>query len=242
MNILITNDDGPESPGLDILQEEARKHWAGSHIITLVPAGPQPGMSMATSLGDPEKWELSALKKNETDFYSMRGTPIDTVLLAFYRPDLFLPEGNAFDVVMSGVNPGKNLGMDVYFSGTVCQAMLAASAFGATGLAFSQEILGQIPGIIERWRREQFSTAEKAIETIFQQIALVEGECWNVNFPHCDAKGLQLDEVAHYSGWWKPPTKVVPRARMEKSDVRSVETGYVSLTRLMLRVNPPMQF
>jgi len=243
MQILITNDDGPDCPGLAILREAALTQWPSAMFTTLVPKAPQPGMSMARSLRDPTTITLQELiKVDGDDAYRLNGTPLDCVLLAFYRTDLFLPGGNTFDLVLAGVNAGKNVGLDVYTSGTVGQAMFAASAFGTTGFAFSQEIEGQNPSAHEGFTRKDFVTAEKVLPRMFQNLAIEEGTCWNVNFPAGDPKGIELDPIAHYSGWWTPTTNMIPRARQEKSDVKSLEAGYVSMARVMLRVNPPMRF
>jgi 5'-nucleotidase len=130
MNILLTNDDGYEAPGLraalQALQDIGRVHVvaprtecsACSHRITL-----RKNIRV-------EKKTLDSVG----EVFSVDGTPADCVRLAV--AGLI---GVAPDLVVSGVNAGANSGIDVFYSGTVAGAREAA-LLGIPAMAFSQSL------------------------------------------------------------------------------------------------------
>lgn len=129
-HILITNDDGIDSPGLLALAQ------------SLAPLG------RTTILAPDHNWSASGhvktmhrpLRVKETRLadgtpaYTSDGAPSDCVALALLG---FFDE--KIDLVASGINPNANLGHDVTYSGTVTAAMEAA-IWGIPGLAFSLEL------------------------------------------------------------------------------------------------------
>ena len=121
--ILVSNDDGILAPGLAALAEAME---GLGDIIVCAPETERSGSSHAISLH-------SHLRADEIrpGWFRVNGTPVDCVYLAALhlcprRPDL----------VVSGVNPGYNLGSDVFYSGTVGAA---AEGFirGASAIAVS---------------------------------------------------------------------------------------------------------
>ncbi|OJY13280.1 MAG: 5'/3'-nucleotidase SurE, partial [Legionella sp. 40-6] len=110
MRVLISNDDGVYAPGINILADEL------SHVVAIEVVAPdrnRSGASNSLSLNRPV-----TVKQLENGFYSVEGTPTDCVHLAV--TGLLTPE---FDMVVSGINDGANLGDDVLYSGTVAAAM-----------------------------------------------------------------------------------------------------------------------
>lgn len=123
MRVLLTNDDGIQSPNLHLLSAALRK--AGHEVLVAAPASHQSGKSSAVTTGIPlivHEVSLPDAAGMPFEGIAVHGTPADCILLAMYgglfdaRPDL----------VISGVNIGPNTGLDVFFSGTVGAAIQAA--------------------------------------------------------------------------------------------------------------------
>ena len=125
MNILLTNDDGIDAPGLNILFE--RLLLDGHKVCAVAPSGNRSGASNSVTIGR----ELHLEKRDENRF-ALDGTPVDCVISAVlgkYIP--FAP-----DIVFSGINNGANLGTDILYSGT-CGAARQASLYGFPAVALS---------------------------------------------------------------------------------------------------------
>ena len=123
MRILITNDDGIQSPGLQSLVERL----SGTHEVwVMAPDGDRSGYSHSITLKDPVK----ITRKGERMF-SCSGTPVDCVVYA---------EGGyldvEFDLILSGINIGPNLGTDLLYSGTAAAARQGALK-GSPSIALS---------------------------------------------------------------------------------------------------------
>jgi 5'-nucleotidase len=110
MRILVSNDDGVLAPGIKVLAE-ALKDFAEIYVIA--PDRNRSGASNSLTLTKPLR-----VKQLENGYYSTEGTPTDCVHLAL--TGFF---DCAFDMVISGINDGANLGDDVHYSGTVAAAM-----------------------------------------------------------------------------------------------------------------------
>jgi 5'-nucleotidase len=86
-----------------------------------------------------------------------------------------------FDWVLSGVNQGGNLGIDLYYSGTAAAAREAA-IFGIRSIAFSHYIRREID---LDWQH-----AGRRVQRVWKalgEILLEPGRFWNVNLPHLEA-------------------------------------------------------
>ncbi|HOV62958.1 MAG TPA: 5'/3'-nucleotidase SurE [Spirochaetia bacterium] len=113
MNILLTNDDGIDSPGLHIL---ARTLEGEHRVMIVAPDGERSGKSHSISLGGPVK-----MRRITENTLSCDGTPADCVLFSILGAIPFKP-----DIVISGINRGPNLGTDIIYSGTAAAARQAA--------------------------------------------------------------------------------------------------------------------
>ena len=129
MRILITNDDGINAPGLEVLTEIATA-IAGpqGEVWTVAPAFEQSGVGHCISYTHP----MMILKLGERR-YAAEGSPADCVLAAFYD----VLQGDKPDLVLSGVNRGNNSAENVLYSGTVGGALEAALQ-GVPAIALSQ--------------------------------------------------------------------------------------------------------
>jgi 5'-nucleotidase len=112
-NILLTNDDGVESPGLHAL---AAALESVGQVYVVAPCGESSGSSMGFTL--PAELEVRLVG----DYRCVDTTPAGTVFLAFSS---LAPEGG-FDLVVSGINRGHNVGTASHISGTVGAAMMGA--------------------------------------------------------------------------------------------------------------------
>jgi len=105
MRVLLTNDDGIASEGIQTL---ARRLSADHEVWIVAPDTEKSGSSHCMTLRD----SIRLRKAGERSF-SCRGTPVDCVLVAFLG---IIPGG--VDMVISGINHGPNLGTDILYSGT----------------------------------------------------------------------------------------------------------------------------
>jgi 5'-nucleotidase len=128
MTILMTNDDGISSPGLDLLAASLRR--AGHRVFVLAPDRNRSGVSHSISfLSGPIR-----LRKYAEDTWSCEGQPVDCVIIALLGglPGLEGPP----DMLVSGINRGANLGTDIIYSGTAAAAR-QASLWNLPSLALS---------------------------------------------------------------------------------------------------------
>jgi 5'-nucleotidase len=122
MRILLVNDDGIGSPGLEALRDalSANELWIAA------PDNERSGASHSLTLSD-------AVRTREIDkrTFAVRGTPVDCVLIALQHMLTDPP-----DLVISGINIGANLGADIIYSGTAAAARQAV-ILGIPGVAVS---------------------------------------------------------------------------------------------------------
>ncbi|HEY1979569.1 MAG TPA: 5'/3'-nucleotidase SurE, partial [Xanthobacteraceae bacterium] len=107
MRILVTNDDGIHSHGLDVC--EAIAQTLSDEVWVVAPETDQSGVAHSLSLNDPLR-----LRQVGDRRFAVRGTPTDCVIMGARH----LLDGRDVDLVLSGVNRGRNVGEDVIYSGT----------------------------------------------------------------------------------------------------------------------------
>ncbi len=164
MKIVITNDDGYGEPGIEALRWVLQKL---GEVIVVAPKLPHSFAGHRVTLKD----AIQVDQVNTREFV-VHGAPADCTRLALKR---LAPDA---DWVVAGINPGANLGTDVYQSGTVAAAREAA-ILGVKALAISQYISRGQSITWEHTRRH----AREIIATLVQE-ALRPGQYWNVNLPH----------------------------------------------------------
>jgi len=190
--ILVTNDDGIDSPGLYALALEMTK--LGS-VVVVAPKTNQSGTSHFTRRDQPtffgEKELIPGVKS-----YWVDNTPVVCVLWAIAGP----LEGVVPDLVVSGINEGPNLG-PAYGSGTVGAAREGALA-GATAIAASQFVFGE---------KTDYEGAATVVRELAQK-ALSMGEkpvLWNVNIPGGKIDSSKKIIVTEMNRRWQKMTYVV---------------------------------
>ena len=180
LRILVTNDDGIHSPGIEALYRIANE--ITDDVWVVAPESEQSGASHSLTLTDPLR-----LRQLDERWFAVRGTPTDCVLMGLKK---VLP-GPA-DLGLSGINRGQNLAEDVTYSGTVAAAM-EGTALGVRSIAFSQAYGIESTGGPLRWETAETHGAElvrKLLKAHWGPGVLV-----NVNFPDCDPHEVAGIEV-----------------------------------------------
>lgn len=171
MRILITNDDGIHAPGLAVLEAIARE--LSDDVWVVAPETDQSGVSHSVSLNDPLRLRFVSEKK-----YAVRGTPSDCVIMGVHH----IMKNARPDLLLSGVNRGRNVAEDVTYSGTIAGA-IEGTLLGIPSVALSQ----------------CYSAATKASENLFacaaahgatavhkvREAGIPVGSLVNINFPAC---------------------------------------------------------
>ncbi|MFQ5934675.1 MAG: 5'/3'-nucleotidase SurE, partial [Dehalococcoidia bacterium] len=111
LRILVTNDDGITSPGLQALVESLKEV---GDVVVAAPDREQSGVGAALTLHHPVRIAPTPPIFDGVEAYAVEGTPADCVVLATTT----LIKGPV-DLLVSGINAGSNLGNDVFVSGTV---------------------------------------------------------------------------------------------------------------------------
>jgi 5'-nucleotidase len=178
--ILVTNDDGFRSSGLQALIEAVVPF---GHVIVVAPTMPQSGMSHAITVNLPLRMEKVEEKEN-FEFYVVSGTPVDCVKLAINQ--LFREQRP--DLLLSGINHGANSSSSIVYSGTMAAA-IEGCLYNLPAIGFS---------LLDFSRYPDFSAAVKYIRLIVKN-ALKHGinpdTCLNVNIPKLpfeEIKGIRV--------------------------------------------------
>lgn len=142
--VLLTNDDGVDAAGLQANVDAMRA--AGHDTVVVAPTGNRSAMGHRVTVR--ERIELvPVLREPGLEIWSCSGTPADCVRMAFFADWI-----DPFDVVLSGINHGVNLGEDVFYSGTYAAA--AEGAFlGLPAIAASQAGADADPGFLSEHPR-----------------------------------------------------------------------------------------
>ena len=136
LNVLLTNDDGFDAPGIVAVRHALLK--AGHRVTMIAPLENQSGVGSAiTTSGTIDYYP------QEDGVWAVDGTPSDAVSLALVH----VMGTDRPDVVISGANFGQNVGANVVSSGTVAAALDAVQLDLGDGLGF-REVLGT-----ENWQR-----------------------------------------------------------------------------------------
>ena len=188
MRILITNDDGINAPGLEVLAAIAADiAGPGGEVWTVAPAFEQSGVAHCISYTHPMMITQFGPRRFATE-----GSPADCVLAAIY--DVF--QGEKPDLVLSGVKAGNNAGENTLYSGTIGGAMEAALQ-GVPAIALSQFFGPQTQGL-----DSPFQAARMYGTAVVR--ALLDKGIWtdhdyrvfyNVNFPPVAAAAVKGTRV-----------------------------------------------
>ncbi len=237
-NILITNDDGILAPGLLALAESV-KDLGRLHIVA--PETVQSAAGHSITLMDPLMCRRVELPGGFSG-YSVSGRPADCVKLALVE---LCPMGkdSGPEIVLSGINAGANVGINVLYSGTVAAAIEAAF-FNLPAVAFSLAIKDKVDFAYAG------KTARYVLDMLLSRQAVKPGYVINVNIPPCECgrpKGIRLVPQSTQCGSTNFDRRKDPRGRdyfwltgdsireeeRSQTDVKAIEEDYISITPLM---------
>lgn len=173
MRFLITNDDGFDAPGLAALYVALRDL---GDVDVVAPLVCHSSKGHAVNTRDPIMVERRSVEPFG-EIHVVDASPADCVRVGLRGLSLPSP-----DFVVAGINPGANLGVDLYYSGTAAAAREAA-IMGIPSLAVSRYVHLGNP---INWN--QLATHARRIVTRLtsDEHRLPTGQFWNVNFPAAD--------------------------------------------------------
>jgi 5'-nucleotidase len=166
LNILISNDDGIDAPGIYALVQEVKKI---ADVTVIAPDKQQSAVGHAITMNYPLR-AVPFRKNNEFFGYAVEGTPADAIKLGVK----FLMKTKP-DMIISGVNHGANTAISIIYSGTV-SAATEGTILGIPSIAVS----------LTTYEEADFSYAAKFAARLALLVAekgLPEGTLLNVNVP-----------------------------------------------------------
>ena len=174
--ILVTNDDGIDSPLLHNLVANLAS-LSEVEVVVAAPDQNQSGSSQS-SIGGPLVVEKVSLN-GAAEAYSISGRPADAVRFAVVQ----LQHQNKFDLVVSGINRGANVGNVSHLSGTVGAAMEGVY-HGLPAIAVSQEVTGV----------DTDASSKFVLQLVerYRSFGAPQGVVMAVNIPRGDLKGVAV--------------------------------------------------
>lgn len=222
MRILVTNDDGYLSPALPQLIRFARKF---GEVTAVAPMEEQSGKSQAIDFKNAVTVELREIAP-DVSVYAMASTPADCVRFGVTAL------GRDYDLVISGVNRGYNLGDDIAYSGTV-GAIMEAARLNINGIAISADPDHLI---------ESLAHLDTVFDFVNRNSLFSYGTLYNVNIPvepkdfKITSQGgtyytddFQVDEFGRYIQVGDPVQRKFDNLGL---DIDAVNNGYFSVTPL----------
>jgi len=178
--IFITNDDGPNTIGLNKLIDTVKS--ITNNYIVVIPEKNCSGFSHSITLARPLR-----LNKINDHFYTCDGTPTDCVMLGIFK----ILKGNP-DLLLSGINMGENLADDATYSGTI-SAALEGSLRNIKSVALSKVIC-------KNHSKNDWSAVDDYLESIILSILrnkINKNNYFNVNFPNVLSKDIKSIKLTH---------------------------------------------
>jgi 5'-nucleotidase len=226
--ILVTNDDGFFSKGIQTLAEVLQEL---GEVYIVAPDRDRSAVSHALTMHRPLKVDLIKEK-----CFSVNGTPTDCVVVGVKK---LLPREP--DLLVSGINKGANLGEDVTYSGTV-SAAIEGTILNVPSFAIS--LVGERP-----FRYETASHFALRIAKFVLEKKLPTDTLLNVNVPNKalqEIKGIKVTKQGKrsyensiheiYSPWGEKQYwiggGIVSWQKMEGTDIQAIMENYVSVTPL----------
>jgi 5'-nucleotidase len=231
MRILVSNDDGIFSPGIKALGLAMR---ALGEVYVVAPDVEQSAVGHGITVRRPLRFKhTQSAGFGEIPAYRVDGTPADCVVLGVHllgRPDL----------LVSGINIGVNLGLDLTHSGTVAAA-LEGTSLGIPSIAFSLDTSGE-----ELDFTEATLWAQRLARLVAEK-GLPRGIFLNVNFPAGTPKGVLVTRLSTHHWEDTVVERLDPEGRPyywiagtpvgeeeEGTDLWALRRGYVSVTPVSL--------
>ena len=231
MNILVSNDDGINAEGIQVLAEVL----AGEYQIKVVaPDRDHSGASSSLTLSRPLR-----VMETASGYFCVDGTPTDSSVHLGVS-SLF---ETSFDCVIAGINSHENLGDDVLYSGTVAAAI--------EGRFLAQPAIAV--SLVNRGEFNYRAAAQVVLDLLqrTKQLKVPARTIFNVNvpdMPYEQLKGIKVTRLGHRAKGLPPEEVSDPRGRQrywisvagegddagEGTDFDAVSKGYVSVTPLQV--------
>jgi 5'-nucleotidase len=231
--ILITNDDGIQSEGIRQLALAVAKF---AEVVVVAPEKNESGASQSSHIFRVRAQATPVEIGGSVAAWALNTTPADCIAFGI----MVFGKDEPFDLVVSGINKGGNVGSSYFYSGTI-GAAFQALVYGIPAIAVSQ---GK--------RRESFElTAEFTVGIIKSVLAepIAEGELLSINVPAGDIQGvmvlpadqqpynIKLERLEDESGTFYK-TSIHPLDEPYDSyDIQSFRNGYITVTPLTLDRN-----
>ena len=233
MKILLTNDDGIDAEGINVLYQFLKENH---EIFVIAPKKEMSGAGSSITTKRP----LSP-KKIKENFIAVDGTPVDCVHLGLHELCPFRP-----DLLISGINYGANMAEDLVYSGTVGAAM-EAREFSIPSLAVSAAAFRQ-PGSKNKQNPNFFSAAKITLDIIvrLEKLNTDTKIIFNLNVPNLEYEKIKKIELTSLGSWGarNPPQRdkelgtekfwVSHRTKTptnkQSTDIAALSRGLASLT------------
>ncbi len=226
MRVLIVNDDGIASPALHGLAQWAKRRFG--HVTVVAPKQEQSGKSQ--SIDFLHEIEIKRQDIDGIEAWAVDSTPADCVRFGM----LELSKKQKFDLMLSGINRGFNLGHDIAYSGTV-GAIMESSRFGVPAVAFSADIKA---GALD----SALSELDEVWDYVETKRLMQAGSLYNINIP-MEPKGVCVTEIGAsfyddsfekregdmYFQVGEPNPSAIKAADIHY-DTGAVWSGYISIT------------
>jgi 5'-nucleotidase len=230
LNILIVNDDGIQSLGIRILAEAMEKE---NKVLVVAPQSQRSACGHSITLEKPLSIKEEKLPGVYSKAYSIDGTPADCVRIGVDKIS-----DHKIDLIISGINKGYNLGINVLYSGTV-SAAVEGVLYKIPSIAISTS-----PGEFSEIK-ENYETTALSLKEIIKKLPLKsEVNLYNINVPgreNGNIKGIKVCPLAH-----QVYTNVFTKVAGDKQlydlvgevsdlgpidrDVHYIEDGYITIT------------
>ena len=227
MKILITNDDGINAKGINILSNCIKECFKQNDVTIKVvaPSTEMSAVSQKLSLREGLTIEKRQDIVDGIESYAVEGTPCDCVKVAYNHLN-YIP-----DIVFSGINNGYNVGNDILYSGTLAAAF-EARLYGCKAAAFSCKYNSEI----------KKDNIIKTLEYIYENKLVEELSILNINIPE-EVTGFKITkqgELPFQSTYVKKQDgkyylegiMVEKRNNDETTDVFAINDKKVSITYL----------
>jgi 5'-nucleotidase len=230
MKILLTNDDGYNAPGILSLYETLKLHHK---VILIAPDREKSAVGHGITLNEPMRIDTINLN-NGNEVYAVTGTPADCIKLGLFELCTTPP-----DLVISGINPGSNTGVNINYSGTIAAAREAA-------------FNGILSIAVSIYRKENIIDFQGVSQFVAQLVNKIHdyglplGTFLNINAPNIpidEVRGIKITRQASNNVSKNFEKRIDPRNRSyfwydnldqvdgkADTDVKALSQNYISMT------------
>ncbi len=231
--ILVTNDDGVAAPGLAALAAELQK---SNTVVVVAPSVDRSGASHAIGDLSREIQVTRHFKDGKLFGYGIDGTPAEAAVVGL----VVFGKTNKFDLVVSGINPGGNVGSAAHISGTIAAAMQAvgqgvpavAVSIDSTvrDFAFAARFAAQFVEQIKRRSLPRGVMLSINIPTVKEKLKGVVAARMG-GFPVEDLESEKTKEIPP-SAYYRIKAPSANRPADEGSDTQRYLEGFITITPL----------